>query len=359
MSITLRKRGEVWHARGTVRIGTHVINVREFSTGCHSRADAGAVADDRAARIRGEYLDGPAGRQKQLTINDALEAYLARPGGVADYDAQRVRDISDHIGDRSLADALDAWHAWLRMRAGAMRPGTVNRWRAIYVSALAAGCNALNAGVPPAIPSLRDKTDERVIYLADAERARLLASYTRQAGDVAVALAYQGFRTQEALRLDWRNVDLDRRTIHVLHAGLRDGRTRTKSGRGRTVPMHARVYDMLVAMLRRQKRVDGAGEVVKPDVGPVFISRRGKPYRDTQGKGGNPLSKAHASACRKAGITDFRVHDWRHDWAAANVMAGVDLLTLMRLGGWSSLRMVEKYGTVTSDHMRAAVALRA
>ena len=62
------------------------------------------------------------------------------------------------------------------------------------------------------------------------------------------------------------------------------------------------------------------------------------------------------TACAKAGIEGFRVHDWRHDWAARMVMAGVDLYTLMRLGGWSSLQMVQRYASVSADHLREAMA---
>ena len=51
----------------------------------------------------------------------------------------------------------------------------------------------------------------------------------------------------------------------------------------------------------------------------------------------------------------FRVHDWRHDWAARMVMGGVDLFTLMRIGGWSSLAMVERYAAVNATHLRDAI----
>ena len=93
----------------------------------------------------------------------------------------------------------------------------------------------------------------------------------------------------------------------------------------------------------------------KPQAGPVFLSSRGQPYQDTTDKGGNPLRKAHATACRRAGVSGFRVHDWRHDWAARAVMGGVDLFTLMTLGGWASLSMVERYAAVSADHLRDAM----
>ena len=37
------------------------------------------------------------------------------------------------------------------------------------------------------------------------------------------------------------------------------------------------------------------------------------------------------------------------------VMSGADLYTLMRLGGWQSLAMVERYAAVSAEHLRAAM----
>ena len=54
-------------------------------------------------------------------------------------------------------------------------------------------------------------------------------------------------------------------------------------------------------------------------------------------------------------MEDFTVHDWRHHWAFHCVMAGIDLITIMRMGGWDSLRMVQRYAAVDVTHMEAAV----
>jgi hypothetical protein len=37
-------------------------------------------------------------------------------------------------------------------------------------------------------------------------------------------------------------------------------------------------------------------------------------------------------------------------------MEGIDLETIRRMGGWKSLRMVERYAAVSTGHMDAAVA---
>ena len=90
----------------------------------------------------------------------------------------------------------------------------------------------------------------------------------------------------------------------------------------------------------------------------IFLNRFGEPYADTRDydfQGGNPIAKAHRTACKRAGITDFRVHDWRHHWASQHVMAGTDLETLRRMGGWKSLDMVQRYVAVSDVHMQEAI----
>jgi integrase len=339
-----RKRGKVWHARGRVRVGTQTVIVGEFSTGAGSRTDAEAIGAAREADIRGDILDGPAGRQRRLTIGDCLEAYLNRPGGVKSYDMARVAEFNEMIGHRSLADSVAGWRIWLAARGSKQKASSVGRWRAVLQAALNHGCAAHDV---PAIklPGVRGSSgEERAIYLPDDQRKRLLACYNPHAACPVLLLAYQGLRTQEALQLEWRWVDFTRQTIHLV-AG------ETKAGKGRTVTMHPRVEELLLRLW------SDAGQ---PIIGRVFKSARGRPYADTRGRGehqqgGNPLSRAHATACKAAGVTGFRVHDWRHDWATRMVWAGTDLPTLMRIGGWASLRMVQRYATTSPDRMAEAI----
>jgi integrase len=172
-----------------------------------------------------------------------------------------------------------------------------------------------------------------VAYLTRAEEARLLAAYSRWAAPVALVLCHTGMRTQEALALDWRRVDWAANVLIVEHSG-RPGGPRTKSGRSRRIGMRPVVRGALLAIWERRGR---------PDAGRVFLSKRGKPYADTGRSGGNPLTKAHATACRKAGVTGFRVHDWRHHFAVWFIKGGGNLRALCQIAGWSSIRMVQRY----------------
>lgn len=337
MALHLRKRGDVYHARGTVRVGRQTVHVREFSTGCRTRADAEAAAAAEEHRIRQAALDGPAGRARSLTIAECIVAYGARPRGVSRLDAAKFERINDLIGHHRLEALHDAWAAWQRAHPD-HSAATAIRYRALLMAAVRAGCTAAKVPAPDLAPVEAERR-ERLVVLTEHERAALLRSYNPHAACPVLLLAYQGLRTQEALQLDWLHVDWATESIRVTA-------DRAKSRKPRAVPMHPRVRMLLWGMWH------AAG---KPQRGHVFRSSRGKPYDDTQDEGGNPLRRAHETACRRAGVGDFRVHDWRHDWAARCVMSGMDLFTLMRLGGWSSLAMVERYGAITGHHMREAL----
>ena len=54
-------------------------------------------------------------------------------------------------------------------------------------------------------------------------------------------------------------------------------------------------------------------------------------------------------------VEDFTAHDWHHPWASHCVMAGIDFITIMNTGGWKSLRMVQRYSSVSVDHMRDSI----
>jgi integrase len=274
-------------------------------------------------------------------VADCIVAYSSRPKGVSKLDAAKLAAFNETIGNYSLGDLHAAWTAWNAVRPD-HSPATRVRSRALLMAAVRHGCEAKNIQAPT-LPTVKAEKDERVAMLTAGERRRLLASYSPHAAAPVLLLSDQGMRTQEVLRLDWRDVHFGTETIM---AGVRRGQKRNKNRKGRPVPMTRRVFMLLWGMWH------AAG---KPEDGPVFLSSRGKPYQDTNDKGGNPLRSAHGTACRDAGIKDFKVHDWRHDWAARMVMAGVDLFTLRLLGGWASLDMVQRYGAVNATHLRDAI----
>ena len=60
-------------------------------------------------------------------------------------------------------------------------------------------------------------------------------------------------------------------------------------------------------------------------------------------------------ACRRAKLTGVTPHVLRHTFASRLGMAGTDLRTIQELGGWRSIKMVERYAHLSDEHKRAAI----
>jgi integrase len=322
LTIRKRKGSPNWYIGGTVRVGKEIVHVAEYSTGTGERH----IADAELARLQHqtEYaiLHGRPIEQRRVGLAEAFTAFKAR--GTHRSDVDRMAVIYRHFGDLDLSEITPA--AFERFCTGALpgrSPNTLHRYRTTLIGMFKA------AGVePPGIAS-KAKAREIVAYLPQADADRLIAAYSSRVRPIAMTARYAGLRAQELARL--RRGDLDMAGMSIAVRG-------PKNGRDRHVPLHPRLLEAIrpVADLR------APGE-------RLFQSQRGGEYEQR----GNPWQKQHATALERAGIAEFRFHDWRHHWATWCVRpaefggAGMDLPTLMRLGGWSSLALVQRYAAAS------------
>lgn len=179
------------------------------------------------------------------------------------------------------------------------------------------------ATVPP-FPKLKPSKG-RSRWLTRAEEKRLLDSATSHLRPIIAVAVDTGGRRGELLGLDWRSVDLDRNTVTFLD---------TKNGEDRTVRLTDRARRVLVG-LDSQK------------MGPVF-TYGGKSILCVKG--------SFKSACRRAGIDDFRFHDLRHTFASRLVQKGIPLYEVMHLTGHKSFEMVQRYAHLGPDYQDRAIA---
>ncbi len=61
------------------------------------------------------------------------------------------------------------------------------------------------------------------------------------------------------------------------------------------------------------------------------------------------------AACGRAKLTGVTPHVLRYTFASRLAMAGTDLRTIQELGGWRSIKMVERYAHLSDEHKRAAI----
>ncbi|MDH3973497.1 MAG: tyrosine-type recombinase/integrase [Deltaproteobacteria bacterium] len=141
-----------------------------------------------------------------------------------------------------------------------------------------------------------------------------------------------GLRMSEILNLEWKRVNLFRKTISIYE----------QKNRGRdTLPLNARTLEVLIA--RNKVRS------IKNNL--VFFSEAG-----TRLDASN-LRRAFNEAIDKAGIERLRFHDLRHTFATRLIQNGVDIYTVQKLGRWRSIQMVERYAHHYTESLRGGIEM--
>jgi integrase len=170
--------------------------------------------------------------------------------------------------------------------------------------------------------------NERDRIATPEEWARLeetLAPHLRR----LLTVAYEvGPRKGELVNLEWSDVDLHRKEFTL---------RRTKNGEVRVVPMTPAVYQVFME-LRQERRLD---------TNRVFL------YND---KAIQRIGTGFKAACRRAGITNLRIHDFRHTASTNLRRAGVDTATAMKIVGHKSDRMHRRYNTIEPEDLHRAAA---
>lgn len=84
-----------------------------------------------------------------------------------------------------------------------------------------------------------------------------------------------------------------------------------------------------------------------PDSPWVFCNEAGERIQS--------IKRSFTTACRRAGIRNFRPHDLRHTCAAWLVQSGVDLSRVRDLLRHKSVLMTERYAHLAPHNVRSAV----
>jgi integrase len=212
-----------------------------------------------------------------------------------------------------------------------------------------------------------EDSDDRIRYLTDEERERLMAvldereNRIRKARDnhndwrdtrdydlvpgfaeggfvdhlkplVLLSLS-TGLRRNSALSLEWRDVNFANKTILVRAAT-------SKSGKQYYAPMNKMAFDTLTRW-RNQSKHTAPSNLVFPS------PQTGKKMGDCR--------TSWETIVKKANLDDFHWHDMRHDFASHLVMNGVDLNTVRELMGHADLKMTLRYAHLAPETKMRAV----
>ncbi|MFF3939191.1 site-specific integrase [Streptomyces phaeofaciens] len=188
--------------------------------------------------------------------------------------------------------------------------------------------------------------DKTLTFLEAARTDPLYTAFV-----LAVAL---GLRRGEILGLQWRDVDLNRRTLTVSTTLNRGGKERyldtTKNRRSRVIPVPL----MCVAPLRwqrmRQAERRAAVGADWHESDHVFTTRSGRPIEPRN------LYRSFLRISEAAKLPQVRLHDTRHGCASLLFAAGVAPRTVMEILGHSQIAVtMNVYTHVSDDHRREAM----
>ncbi|CAK0780350.1 single-strand DNA-binding protein [Gammaproteobacteria bacterium] len=153
--------------------------------------------------------------------------------------------------------------------------------------------------------------------------------------DIIIVALHTGMRRGEMLGLEWSRVDFHAGLIHL-------EASHTKTATRRSVPINATAREALLSRARYRS-------THCPDARHVFCGQDCTPIVDPK--------EGFSSACRKAGIENFRFHDLRHTCAAWLVSAGVPIYDVRDVLGHSTVSMTERYAHLAPERARSAVAV--
>ena len=375
----IEKRGDVYrlrlHVGGrmhryTFPPGTAIDAVRRFATEQHRELAREAAKrkkrEGRGVRVatRMSELLALYEREYLPTLSPGSQVVYAKSLAVIRrfFVTQRRDPAVDAIGGRD----IEAFLAWRRVtpasakRTEPVSNRTVARDRAILHRVFRiAERRELREGNPVA-KTEAPKADPHNPVILDAEQYERLLKACAGRPMLALyllTLGEGGMRSEsEALWLRWEHVDLPGGFLWVASG---EGGHRTKSGKGRWVPMSPRLLEAMKAHAARYRLAtytppaSAAAGVRSPWVFHHETTRRRHRAGDRIGS----FRRAALGAITRAKLPKgFRIHDLRHRRVTTWLAEEKNPVHVKEAGGHSDLRTTMGYTHLAREHLRSLVS---
>ena len=296
------------------------------STGTADRREADALLSQwRVEAHKGRHW----GEQPTRTFDELMLEYLrtvtpTKRGG-AERDRYSIKRLAPHFTGRELhtLNAADVTAYIAKRRLGRAAPGTIAKELGALSAALNWARRDLGWDVSNPVQGRKPREPEgRIRWITRPEAVALLNAATKESRashlvDFIRLALHTGMRSGEMLGLEWNRVDLGRNLVYL-------GSEHQKNGKVGSVPLNREARATILA--RARYRAESC-----PSSPWVFAHKDGSRIK--------AVKRSFASACRRAGIADFRIHDLRHTCAAWLVQAGVSIREVAELLRHSDIRI--------------------
>lgn len=285
----------------------------------------------------GQFLDYQRSRTKPLTHvqqKATIETLLVPALG---------RLKLDQIARQHIDGLATAWAENSKPKTINTRLGTIRRMLSLAVEW------EIIARVPRVEFRKVPKQDPR--FLTDEEMIRLIEKAEPQWKEMILVALRTGLRIGELRGLQWGDVDLLRRVIHVQRTdpGRRTlDATDPKGNRARTVPLTAESAEALT-------RIRPADVKSTAWVWPALLRRNAEKRARARSEKG--CWTAVTRAAKRAGLMDVGWHTLRHTYASHLVMRGIPIRLVQKWLGHASIKETEKYAHLYPEHGHEAAGL--
>lgn len=232
--------------------------------------------------------------------------------------------------------------AYIRSRLSeGVAAGTVNKEIGLFSAAINFAKSEYGWALNNPVIGKKLQEPEGVVRWITQDEARRLIDAARSIGRAPwledfIRLALNtGCRAGELLGLEWTRVDLEN-GIFILEAEHQKNRRRN------SVPLNSEATAALSSRLKFTQNYC-------PNSPWVFCRKDGSQLQS--------LKKSWATACKIAGIENFRIHDQRHTFASWLVMENVPLYTVSKVLRHSTVKMTEKYAHLNPQNLKDAVSV--
>ena len=186
------------------------------------------------------------------------------------------------------------------------------------------------------IPKRREADPaELVVYSPEQIQAIARAVPDKTVSAIIAVAATSGLRMGELLELRWRDIDFERRSIHVqrsYNAGL--GVTTPKGRRGRSVPLADQAAEVLAVLGQRDWCIR-PGDLVFPNALGEHLDPATVRTRYLAGREAVREDDADTAA--------LTFHALRHCFGSRCSSAGINVVTIQRWLGHASIRTTQRY----------------
>jgi integrase len=314
-----------------------------------------AVNQSAAERVVASYS---APRNGNITVAELANLYMAQYAGRDPAIAHRIAWWNSVVGSIRLADLNDdhvyfaleelatkPGRYWagidadgkpiMKAKRGTMAPATVNRYAAtlggLLTWAIKKRIAPRDFDHPCRRIARRPENNERIRFLTDSERIRLLQASREATWDrmylLVIMAITTGARKGELLGLRGEAINLARAEAYV---------ARSKNG-------DAKVLPLLPTVIEEIQRFNPAPSAL------LFASKR-RPDRPFN------FVPTWDTAIKRAGIKDFRFHDLRHTCASYLAQSGATLLEIADVLGHRQTAVTKRYSHLTTSHKTSLVS---